>query len=107
MDVTPHEDAFYIYTHFLDSSFHLHHVHVSMLRCQNSDGTGLAKQLKAIIEKLKIDSKVIFCVSDGGSNMRTCMGVLDTHILISLAVLHSKASFCTQAFSCVQARSQY
>lgn len=70
------EDVFDIYAHFLDSQFHPHHVHITMLRCHNADGVSLAKQLSGVIEKFKMDQKVVACVSDGGSNMRTCMTVL-------------------------------
>ena len=72
-----HEDVFDIYAHFLDESFHPCHVHVTMLRCANSDGASLARKLESVIDKFCMSEKVVACVSDGGSNMRTCMNIFN------------------------------
>ena len=75
-----HEDVFDIYAHFLDSEFHPHHVHVTMLRCDNTDGPSLGRQLTSVIDKFAMTKKIVACVSDGDGNMKTCMRVLDSSL---------------------------
>lgn len=65
------EDLFDIFAHFIDTYYVSQNVHIAMLRCEVSDGETLGRKLKSVLERSKLNHKVIGCVSVVGSKMRT------------------------------------
>ena len=74
------EDTFDVYAHYLDDNLQPQHVHLALISCNDTVGSALSKPLKQCLDRFKITPKVIAHVSDGGSNMRTCVQALNESV---------------------------
>ena len=72
------EGIFDLILHGIDKNFKKHQLHLRMLECGSTRGVDLAGVLKPELEKHGLLHKLLACVKDGGSNLRTCTSVLRT-----------------------------
>ena len=69
------EGIFDLILHGIDKNFKKHQLHLRMLECGSTRGVDLAGVLKPELEKHGLLHKLLACVKDGGSNLRTCTSV--------------------------------
>ena len=72
------EDIFDLILHGIDKIFKKHQLHLRMPECGSTRGVDLVGVLKHELEKHGLFQKLLACLKDGGSNLRTCTGVLRT-----------------------------
>ena len=70
------EDIFDLVVHGMDNNFQQHQVHLRMVESGSITGLYLASVLKNELKKHNLMDRVIACVKDGGSNLRSCTPIL-------------------------------
>jgi hypothetical protein len=80
-----HQDTFALVVNFLSLDFKLHHVIIGLFEANDTIGQRLAKELKAMLEKFGLTSKVLCYVKDEGANLASM--IITLRLIISCEAL--------------------
>ena len=79
----------------MNETFQQHQVHLRIVGCSSINGVYLASVLKTELKKHNLMNRVIACVKDGGSDLRSCGIILQGLVRCDLTNVLSNCSRIT------------
>jgi hypothetical protein len=69
---------------FFTPQWELHHVCVGLFEVNDTIGARLIKQMKTLLKRFKVTSKILWFIKDEGTNLRTMTATLKSLVMSSI-----------------------